>query len=129
VEKIILDASALLTTLLEEPSGDQVEAVLVDPNKTKLMSSLNWSETFDRLLRDGYSESEVDLLLAPLSVQIVDFTKDQARIAASYRLKAPSLSLGDRACLAVAATEDAIAWTADRQWSRAKLPVRVHVIR
>jgi ribonuclease VapC len=129
VEKIVLDASALIATLLGEPGGDQVEAILLDPDRAKIMSTLNWSETFDRLLREGYSETEVDLLLAPLNVELIDFTRHLARIAAAFRIKAPSLSLGDRACLAVAFDEHALAWTADRQWSRAKLPVRIRFVR
>jgi PIN domain nuclease of toxin-antitoxin system len=129
MERIVLDASALLAMFLREPGGDQIEGLLQDPELAALMSTLNWSEVFDRLLREGYLEHEVDRLLAKTDIEIVDFTKQQAKIAVGYRLKAPALSLGDRACLAVAAIKDAIAWTADRQWFRAKLPVRVHVLR
>jgi PIN domain nuclease of toxin-antitoxin system len=129
MEKVVLDASALLAALLRERGGDQIKALLVDPGMTVLMSALNWSEVFDRLLREGFSEQEVDRILSPLNIEIVDFTRQQARMAAGYRIAAPALSLGDRACLAAADLYHATAWTADRQWSRAKLPVKIEVIR
>lgn len=129
MEKVVLDASALLAMLLVERGGDQVEALLIDPNRAALMSALNWSEVFDRLLREGYSEQEVDRLLAKPDIEVIDFTVQLARLAAGYRVKAPSLSLADRACLALAQSRGATAWTADKLWARAKVNVPIVVIR
>lgn len=129
VEEIVLDASALLAMLLVERGGDQVKALLIDPNRSALMSAVNWSEVFDRLLREGYSQQEVDRLLAKPDIEVIDFTRQQARISAAYRIKAPALSLGDRAYLALAQSRGATAWTADRIWARAKLNIPIEVIR
>jgi len=129
VNKVVLDASALLATLLGEPGGDEVENLLLDPAQLPVMSAVNWCEVFDRLLRNGMTEDQVDALLGGLHAEILEFTREQAKIAAGYRIAAPWLSLGDRACLALATTLQAATWTTDRLWSRASLPVRVKVLR
>jgi ribonuclease VapC len=129
LDKVVLDASALLATLLSEPGGDEVEKLLLDPDQSAVMSAVNWCEVFDRLLRDGMTESQVDELLGGLHAEIIDFTRDQAMIAAGYRIAAPWLSFGDRAWLALAATLDATAWTTDKLWLRANLPVRMKFLR
>jgi PIN domain nuclease of toxin-antitoxin system len=43
--------------------------------------------------------------------------------------KSLGLSLGDRACLALAATTHATVWTTDRAWKKLKIGVRVDLIR
>ena len=129
VDKVVLDASAMLATLLDEPGGDEVEKLLLDPSKSALISAVNWSEVFDRLLRDGMTEDRVDMLLGGLNVEVCDFTREQAKIAAGYRIAAPWLSLGDRGCLALAATMQASAWTTDKVWVKANTGVKVVVVR
>ena len=43
--------------------------------------------------------------------------------------RALGLSLGDRACLALAVALNAPVYTADRTWKKLKLGTRIHVIR
>jgi len=129
VDKVVLDASALLAMVQDEPGGDRVAAMLLDSRKTVLVSTLNWSETFDRLLRAGVPEDTVELLLSRIGAQTVDFDPEQAKIAAKLRLTSPALSLADRACLALAITRKATAWTTDKIWTRVQAGVAIEVLR
>jgi ribonuclease VapC len=113
----------------DEPGGDRVAALLLDPRKTVLVSTLNWSETFDRLLRAGVPEDTVDRLLSRIGAQAIDFDREQAKIAAKLRLSAPALSLADRACLALASTRRATAWTTDKIWTRVRGGVTIEILR
>ena len=129
MDKVVLDASALLAMMQSEPGGNRVASLLLDLRRTALVSTLNWSETFDRLLRAGVSEATVESLLSRLGVQTVDFDMEQGKIAAKFRVSHPSLSLADRACLALASIRGATAWTTDKAWARAKVGVPVEVLR
>jgi ribonuclease VapC len=129
VGRVVLDASAILALLQAESGGDRVADILLDPTQSVLISSLNWSEVLDRLLRHGASAADAERQIARLGMDVVDFDVEQARIAALYRVLAPLLSLADRACLAVSAVHHATAWTADRIWKQYTLDVPVELIR
>jgi PIN domain nuclease of toxin-antitoxin system len=129
VGRAVLDASAILALLQAESGGDRVAKLLLDPAQSVLVSSLNWSEVLDRLLRHGVSAVEAERQITRLGMNVVDFDVEQARVAALYRVVAPSLSLADRACLAVSAVRQATAWTADRIWKQYALDVPVELIR
>jgi len=129
VDRIVLDASALLAMTNGEPGGDKVAALLLDPDQTVWISTLNWGEVFDRLLRSGLSASATERLLGRLGLEVVDFDLTQAQLAAEYRVVAPALSLADRACLALAAVRKAAAWTTDKVWTRANVGVDVKILR
>jgi PIN domain nuclease of toxin-antitoxin system len=62
-------------------------------------------------------------------VEQIPFGKAAAELAAGYAQADRALSLGDRACLALAKTRNATAWTADRIWAQLKLDVSVELIR
>lgn len=129
MRSIVLDASAVLAVVYRENGGAKVVEALADPDSTVSMSTLNWSEALDRLSRDGMRDEDAERFLGRLRVEIVDFTVEQARIAAGLRLAAPSLSLADRACLALASTRNAIAWTTDQAWAKQPLSVPVELLR
>lgn len=124
-----LDASAILALLQGESGGDRIAALLMDPMQDIFVSALNWSEVLDRLMRHGEPAAEAERQIARMGMEVVDFDMEQARIAAIYRMLAPSLSLADRACLAAATVRKATAWTADRSWSHFILGVPVELIR
>jgi PIN domain nuclease of toxin-antitoxin system len=121
---VVLDASAVLALLLREPGAAEVEEVLVD----SAMSAVNWSEAVQVLAGRGVPAPEA---LFVLGLRIEPFTLADAGTAAALwtRGRALGLSLGDRACLALADRLDAEAWTADRIWAKEDLGVRVRVIR
>lgn len=129
MDRVVLDASALLAMMQNEPGGDRVAELLLDPRRTVLVSTLNWSEVFDRLLRGGIPEDTIESLLGRIGVHPVDFDLNQGKIAAKFRIAAPALSLADRACLALAYTRKATAWTTDKIWARAKVGVPIEILR
>ncbi|HEX4498936.1 MAG TPA: type II toxin-antitoxin system VapC family toxin [Thermoanaerobaculia bacterium] len=123
----VLDASALLAMLQEEPGGELVQELL----ETAAISSVNWSEVAQKAL-DWESDIEgLRLELEALGLQILPFTAAIAEVTARLRsnTRQAGLSLGDRACLALAAMLSLPAVTADRIWSDAGLPVEIRVIR
>ena len=75
----MLDASALLAMLQEEPIGEHVARLLLDSRHSTCMSTLNFSEVFDRLLRAGVPSEKAERLLDSFWIEFVDFDRVQAR--------------------------------------------------
>jgi ribonuclease VapC len=126
---IVLDASVVLAAIYRESGAQKVRSLFADPDSKVLVSALNWSEALDRLLHDGMRDDDAQSILAGLTLEVVDFTIEQAVAAAKLRLIAPQLSLADRACLALASSRNGIAWTTDKVWARSKVKVSIEVLR
>jgi PIN domain nuclease of toxin-antitoxin system len=129
----VLDASALLALLHDEAGAEAVEAALRDGAS---VSAVNWAEVLTKLADDGAgpdrSKSELeDLGLLGSAIVIHPLDEELAgRIAALRRpTRAAGLSLGDRACLALAQALGAVALTSDQSWSGLRVGVEVRVIR
>ncbi len=124
---IVLDASALLAFLFREPGHEQVATVLHDC----CMSTVNLSEVVGRFVRDGHHGQAVWARLQATSIEFVAFTGEQASVAAQLlpHTQPLGLSLGDRACLALALDRDIPAMTADRAWAQLKIGAIMQVIR
>ena len=120
MSEAVLDSSALLALLFDEPGADRVAAVLPDA----IVSAINLAETATKLRDRGLDEATVRAALAATGVRIVPFSEDLAWIAAALRAstRGAGLSLGDRACLALAIDRGASAYTADQAWARAGAP-------
>ena len=123
----MLDASALLAMLQGEPGGEAVQELLA----TAAISSVNWSEVTQKVLE---RQIEIDGLrhdLEALGLEIVPFTAVLAEMTAQLRpaTRQAGLSLGDRACLALAAVLGLPAVTTDRIWPDLKLPLKIRVVR
>lgn len=123
----VLDASALLAVLFREPGGDVV-AGHVDGAR---VSSVNAAEVLSRLTRAGADPSEAYDVLRRLPLEIVPFTEAHALATAALAPLglAHGLSLGDRACLALAADLRAAAVTADRAWRGLPLGIEIVCVR
>ena len=123
----VLDASALLAFLFREAGGEEVGTVLVD----SCMSTVNLAEVLSRFARDGHDPTVVSARIGDLPVEIVPFSMRHAELAAALLplCRPLGLSLGDRACLAVAIDRRAAAWTADRSWLDLVSEVEIHSIR
>jgi PIN domain nuclease of toxin-antitoxin system len=126
-EFVVLDASAFLCLLGAEPGADAVAAAL--PHAA--ISAVNLAEVVAKLRERGLSADEIRAALAGLSLDVRPFTTEQAYAAGDLRpaTRALGLSLGDRACLALARELDAPALTADRQWLGLKLGIDIRVVR
>ena len=123
--KAILDASALLAWLQDEPGAGLVEAELAEG----AISSLNWSEVLQKSLAHGVDITGLRQDLEALGMVILPFAADDAEQAARLWSPGSGLSLADRACLALGLRHGAPVWTADRLWTQTSLGVMVHVIR
>jgi len=121
----VLDASTILALFQEEPGADEVGSLL----DGALMSSVNLSEVIQKAEQHGVNTEGLESDLEALGIEFRDFDVAMARPAAELWTKGSGLSLGDRACLALAASERLPAVTADGRWSRLKLPVDVRVVR
>jgi PIN domain nuclease of toxin-antitoxin system len=130
VNRIVLDASALLAILHEEP-GAEVFTQRFDLLENATMSAVNIAEVYGKLLGIGIgSEDAWEAAIAPIP-EIADFDKEQAKIVGSLvpQTRSFGLSLGDRACLALGIVLKAPIYTADRVWKKLRLGVSIHVIR
>lgn len=124
----VLDASALLALIYEEPGGDYVEQI-VDAGAA--VGTVNLSEVAATLSEAGMHDRAVRETLAALDVAVYPFDATLAYEAGILRPQArrAGLSLGDRACLALARQLGLPALTTDRNWARLHLGVTVRVIR
>lgn len=123
----VLDASALLGFLQDEPGCDQVEAVLPEA----VISSVNWAEVVQKSIAAGVNVDGMREDLEALGLAILPFTAEEAEIAGRLwqQTRQVGLSLGDRACLSVGFRLKAPVLTADRIWATLNLPITVHGIR
>ncbi len=125
----VLDASALLALLRQEPGAEKVREVLSDA----AMSAVNLAEVAGYLARNGATLAEIAEALSPLPIERIPFGEEDAYDTAMLvtATRAAGLSLGDRACLALAKRLSLPALTADRSWSSvaSAVGVRVDVIR
>lgn len=122
----VLDASALLALLQDEPGSDRV----LESLPGGLISSVNLSEVVAKLAELGIPEPEIRLALS-LGLDVVPFDEALAYSAGTMRpaTRSAGLSLGDRACLALARSRSLPALTTDRAWRDIDVGVEVKVIR
>ena len=124
---VVLDSSALLAFIHGEPGGEAVAGVIGDA----LVSSVNHAEVVTKLVERTGSLEAARTALGIANVDVVDFDRPLAEQAGALvrHTRSRGLSLGDRACLALAAREAAPALTADRIWATLELDVEVRLIR
>ena len=122
--KYVLDTSAVLALLFLERGHENVEPILAK----SAISTVNVAEVLTKLVQDKVNLDQATNELFNLNLRIIDFSIPQAIKAATLRpfTKHLGLSLGDRACLAVAILEHATAVTADRAWASLDLcPIQI----
>lgn len=111
---VVLDASAVLALLFDEPGADAVAEHVAGG---AVVSTVNLAEVATVLVRRG---RDPEVVLRPLRAQVhvIAFTEDDAAaVAALYPLVSRrGLSLGDRACLALARRLQVAAITAEHVW-------------
>ena len=131
--KAVLDSSAVLALILKERGGERLDSLLEDVEAGEdveaAISSVNWCEVLSRLQRDSASMTTHELSAVLAGVELVPFGKADAELAAGYSRAHPFLSLGDRACLALAISRGAKAWTTDKNWAKASVGADVKLLR
>ncbi len=123
----VLDASALLAFLHDEPGADRVRRVF----ENAIVSAVNWAEVVQKSLLRGANVSGMREEFSDVGVVFEPFTSEQAETAAKLweTTHRYGLSLADRACLALAMEHNASVLTADRAWGDLDLGVRIHLLR
>ena len=96
----VLDASAVLALVHDEPGADVVAAELASAS----LSTVNLAEVVGKLVDADVPAGRVRRLLAAAGVTIVPLLEDDAVLAGAMRSLpgGGTLSLGDRCCLALA---------------------------
>jgi PIN domain nuclease of toxin-antitoxin system len=124
----LLDASAVLALLQNEPGSERVKQALPE----SAITSVNACEVLGVLVRSGCSPAEAVTIFDKLHIPVLVFTYAQAQLAASLLQLEVSrpLSLGDRACLGAAVESKKKILTAERRWSELDLgDTRIESIR
>ncbi|MEO0983689.1 MAG: type II toxin-antitoxin system VapC family toxin [Pseudomonadota bacterium] len=108
----VVDASAFLMIVKSEPGWERAADVV----ENGAISAVNMAEIVSKMYDLGYQPSAIEPIASRLNTY--DFTQDLARRAGYLRgpTRAAGLSLGDRACLALAMSLGLPAITADRAW-------------
>ena len=124
---VVFDSSALLAIVFQEDGADVAARRL----SGGFVSAVNASEVIARLVDFGTSGEDVRNTLLNFGLDIRPF--DTVLAVAAGHLRAATrekgLSLGDRACIALAIREQVGVVTADRAWATLDLDVEVELIR
>ena len=124
---VVLDASALLAWLFDEPGTEVVDPLL----SVAALSTVNLAEVWQKLDQHGVDAGRALRRVRLLGVRTEPFADEDAALAARLWRdgRRVGLSLGDRCCLALAGRLGTTALTADRSWADLGLPVDVRIIR
>ena len=125
--KVVVDSSAVIAYLRREPGWEAIEGYLAG---TCLISTVNLTEVVGTLRDKGIGTGALDDILDQLELTVMPFDGAQARRAGDLQIHArsPGLSLGARACLALAAAQKLTAVTTDSAWRQLDVGVVVEVL-
>ncbi|WP_341757651.1 type II toxin-antitoxin system VapC family toxin [Candidatus Tisiphia endosymbiont of Ditula angustiorana] len=114
MNKVVLDASALLALIKYETGATEVEKLLGNI----IMSSVNVSEVAAILLDSDMTEEECKNSIEPFISSIIPFDSEQSFLSALLKkhTKHKGLSFGDRACIALGIKLNVSIYTADKAW-------------
>jgi PIN domain nuclease of toxin-antitoxin system len=123
----VLDASAIIAFLGREAGADMVAEVL----SGAMVSAVNLAEVITWLGRRGTKTDEVLRVVSDLALDVTPFDAELAMTVGllDHATKKFGLSLGDRACLALAQHLSLPVLTADRAWAKLNLGVEITLIR
>jgi PIN domain nuclease of toxin-antitoxin system len=123
----VLDASAVLAWILREPGAERVAALM--QSETCLLCSVNAAEIVSRLADTSRPEAGLRLVISHIGARLVPFDANHATESGLLRplTRHLGLSLGDRACLALARLSNATAVTADRPWLELATPLGIAI--
>jgi len=123
----VLDSSAILAVFFNEPGAEVVLPLL----QGALLGTINLAEVHTRMLDSGARAQQAWNWITNLQCNVCFFSDDHARVAAELRqiTRSFGLSLGDRACLALAIQHKATVYTTDKVWKKLSLGIEIVLIR
>ena len=127
MSEIVFDSSVVIAMLKQEEGFDLAENSLNDA----LISTVNLAEVATYLARNGVPNNTVQEVLASFPIQVIPFEKSLAIQAGCLysSCKHLGLSLGDRACLALAMNRELPVLTADKVWAELDLGISIQLLR
>lgn len=121
MSEVVLDASALLAYLQREAGAGEVAASIA---RSASISAANWAETLSKVTEHGADPRRLAAALEEQGLlqgllEVLPLTAEDAIAIAELRpgTRDLGLSLGDRACLALARRLGVPVLTADRSWT------------
>lgn len=126
--KIIFDASAFIALLAKEKGFEVIKRHL----KNAIISSVNIAEVYKYCIdKQNLTADECKNIMGISGIKIIDFDEKQALIAADIypKTKGYGLSLGDRACIALAIEKKHPILTCDKIWEKINLDVKFIMVR
>lgn len=123
----LLDSSAVLAVINDEPGGE----IVTEAMPGAAISAVNYAEVVSKLTDYGLTENEVREAADSLSLQVIPFDAEAALVSGLMRAatRHKGLSLGDRACLALARISGEPVLTTDKAWGSLDLGVEIRVVR
>ena len=128
MNEVVLDASAILALIQHERGAENLTKEILD---YAVVSTVNLAEVQSKLVKKGHDpEDSWEEILSLVNAE-EPFTSEQAKIAGDLITitEKYGLSLGDRACLALAIALKAPVYTTEQAWKNLKVGVPIHVIR
>jgi ribonuclease VapC len=127
VAEFVLDSSALLAFVNGEVGGEMVADIIGD----SIISTVNIAEVVTKLVDRGASLQQAREALAMADYSIADFDRPLAEATGALvkQTRGRGLSLGDRACLALAQREQLPALTGDREWLEVVTGIEIRLFR
>lgn len=123
----VLDASAVLALLHDEPGAD----VVADALESASLGAANLAEVIGKLVDADLDVHRFHKLIVSAGVTIEPVLAQDAELAGAMRALTggANLSLGDRCCLALTVRSDPPeVLSADREWVELDLPIQVRLI-
>jgi ribonuclease VapC len=125
VANIVFDTSVVLALL----QGEAITDLRLPHPRWASMSTVNVAEVWT-LLEDKKDPTRASgMQMISLLRSIEPFDEAQARRAGELRRLGKNISLGDRACLALAMELGADVYTADHVWATFDIGLTIHLIR
>jgi PIN domain nuclease of toxin-antitoxin system len=123
----VLDSSSVLAVLFDEPGGTSV----ADLFNGGLLSAVNLAEVLTKLKQGGWETEFAWGRVLDMGFEVCPYEAEQARLTSELidQTRPFGLSLGDRACLALAIQRKATVYTTDRVWKKLALGIEIEVIR
>ncbi len=124
---MIADTSAVLAYVFGETGGPVFEKAMDQCS----ISSANLAEVVAKFLERGFSLQETNAQIDALAIPVIDFDRDTALACGMLRpaTRHLGMSLGDRACIALAINRNLPVLTADRTWTTLNLGIEIKLIR
>ena len=120
--KIVFDSSALIMLFAKEKGYEFIRHHM----KNAIISSVNIAEVYKYCIEvQKLTEDDCRSLKKLSGIKIINFCEEQALITAKIikETKQYGLSLGDRACIALAMLENCPVLTCDKIWQKVDLGI------